>query len=137
MRKAVEESHAAAEAVASHLERVAEEETTTFSGLLGRPASAETLRRVQGRFEKAAGDEAYLRHAQGEAMAAEADERRVLEEAWERHRLRHRSVEKLDSLFKRLRSRDQRRRLAFEELAAEEDAGLKGRPSVEPGSRKA
>lgn len=121
--QAAREVQEAADAVAEHLQRTINAEDAAFAALVGQPANAASLHRLQRRFEVAARKTGQLR--EGEKMAGIAEQRRKVELSAARndHRASMKAVTRLDRLSEQLARRKAGRRLAFAELSEEEERG--------------
>ncbi|TSE02896.1 hypothetical protein C1D09_028060 [Mesorhizobium intechi] len=121
--QAAREVQEAGDAVREHLQRTADAEDAAFAALVGQPANAASLHRLQGQFEVAARKTGQLR--EGEKMAGVAEQRRKVELSGARndHRASMKAVAMLDRLSEQLARRNARRRLALAELSEEEERG--------------
>jgi hypothetical protein len=122
-RRAAAAAQDASTALMQHLRQTADAENAAFGFLVGRPVKVDSLRRLQGRFEAAAGKTEDLRDRQKAADADKDHRTSELSAARRHHHARQMAVTKLERLTQMLNRRGARRRLALSELLEEDERG--------------
>lgn len=122
-RKAEARAQQAADAIASHLERVAIDEQAAFSSLVGRATTTANLHRLQSHFRRVAEQRSKLEDDERAANSEAEQQKAELAEARDDHYRHAKALAKLDGLCDLLKTRLAHRETALAELSDDEDRG--------------